>query len=575
MTTEAVSVGSLDQLLTEGRLLAKVDSVPIVVFWDDDRAWAIEDRCPHMGFPLHRGTVENGLVTCHWHHARFDLESGCTLDPWADDARGFTAEVVDGEVRVRPSGDVGAIETLERRLREGLEDAITLVIAKSVLGLDAADAPVDRLVANGIEFGIDNRREGWGAGLTVLVAMANLLPHLDPVDRPRALIHGLRFVANDVAGRPPRFALSPLTDSSAPAERLAGWYRRFIDTRSADAAERSLATIVANGDLDVAHDVMFASVTDHVFIDGGHTLDFTNKAFEALGHVGETEAQRVLGTLVAQTAGATRSEEQSSWRHPHDLAGLVADAAEKLPLLWDEAEARRGSFEDVADLAHQLLVDDPEAIVGAVTDAISLGATGEQLGRAVALAAGLRITRFHVQNDHSDWNTVHHGFTTANGLHAALARQTTPELLRGVLHGALRVYQDRFLNIPAARLPDTTESLAELDDCFEAQGEVDRAGAIVHHHLVDGGDVGVVIRRLGRALLDEDAGFHWYQTVEAGVRQALAWPNGSEEQALLLAGLARFLAAHTPTRREIPNIIDIAARLRRGATLYEGEDEAG
>ena len=333
--------------------------------------------------------------------------------------------------------------------------------------------------------------------------------------------------------------------------------------------------VVANGDLDVAHDVMFASVTDHVFIDGGHTLDFTNKAFEALGHVGETEAQRVLGTLVAQTAGATRSEEQSSWRHPHDLAGLVADAAEKLPLLWDEAEARRGSFEDVADLAHQLLVDDPEAIVGAVTDAISLGATGEQLGRAVALAAGLRITRFHVQNDHSDWNTVHHGFTTANGLHAALARQTTPELLRGVLHGALRVYQDRFLNIPAARLPDTTESLAELDDCFEAQGEVDRAGAIVHHHLVDGGDVGVVIRRLGRALLDEDAGFHWYQTVEAGVRQALAWPNGSEEQALLLAGLARFLAAHTPTRREIPNIIDIAARLRRGATLYEGEDEAG
>ena len=149
MTTEAVSVGSLEQLLTEGRLLAKVDSVPVVVFWDDDRAWAIEDRCPHMGFPLHRGTVENGLVTCHWHHARFDLESGCTLDPWADDARGFAAEVVDGEVRVRPSGDVGTIETLERRLREGLEDAITLVIAKSVLGLDAADAPVDRLVANG------------------------------------------------------------------------------------------------------------------------------------------------------------------------------------------------------------------------------------------------------------------------------------------------------------------------------------------------------------------------------------------------------------------------------------------
>jgi nitrite reductase/ring-hydroxylating ferredoxin subunit len=84
-----VRAGSLDELRKEGRLLTKVGALPVVVFWDDDRAWAIEDRCPHMGFPLHQGTVESGLVTCHWHHARFDLVTGCTLDPFADDARGF------------------------------------------------------------------------------------------------------------------------------------------------------------------------------------------------------------------------------------------------------------------------------------------------------------------------------------------------------------------------------------------------------------------------------------------------------------------------------------------------------
>ena len=32
---------------------------------------------------------------------------------------------------------------------------------------------------------------------------------------------------------------------------------------------------------------MFAAVTDHVFLDGGHTLDFTNKAFESLAYVGD------------------------------------------------------------------------------------------------------------------------------------------------------------------------------------------------------------------------------------------------------------------------------------------------
>src|SRR5712672_2272858 len=88
MIDQAVRAGTLEELRRDGRLLTKVGTVPVVVFWHDDAPYAIEDRCPHLGFPLHQGTVEAGLVTCHWHHARFDLVSGCTLDMWADDARG-------------------------------------------------------------------------------------------------------------------------------------------------------------------------------------------------------------------------------------------------------------------------------------------------------------------------------------------------------------------------------------------------------------------------------------------------------------------------------------------------------
>ena len=76
---------------------------------------------------------------------------------------------------------------------------------------------------------------------------------------------------------------------------------------------------------------------------------------------------------------------------------------------------------------------------------------------------------------------------------------------------------------------------------------------------------------LGRALLTEDAEFHWFQTYEAAVRQFHAWPTGSEEGALILAGAARFLAAHTPTRRELPHVVRTAARLRRGDDLFEAD----
>jgi hypothetical protein len=78
---------------------------------------------------------------------------------------------------------------------------------------------------------------------------------------------------------------------------------------------------------------------------------------------------------------------------------------------------------------------------------------------------------------------------------------------------------------------------------------------------------------LGSALLREDAEFHWFQTYEAAVRQSLAWPEGSEQSALILAGAARFLAAHTPTRRELPQVVRIATRLLRGEPLYDEADE--
>ncbi len=575
---DRVTIGVLDELRRDGCLTGKAGTQPICVFWSDGSPYALDDRCPHMGFPLHRGSVESGLVTCHWHNARFDLSSGGTLDPWADDVRAYPVEIDEDDrviVVVEPEGD--RTEYLLRRLEEGLEQGITLVIAKAVLGLlDTAVGPSEIMRA-GVDFGTRYREAGWGAGLTVLTAMANVLPHLDRADHGLALVHGLMFVSRDTRGRAPRFPLLPL-GGELPADRLEGWYRRFIETRSADAAERTLASAVATADATTVADIMFAAVTDHVFLDGGHTIDFTNKAFEVLEHVGWERAADILPTLVSQTASASRSEERGAWRFPHDLSNMITTAVVSLP---ERLTARRDDFDHggdgVSKLAWSLLSEEPVDVVAAIDEAITAGIDPEALGRAVAYAAALRITRFHTQNDHGDWDEVHHAFTAANALHQALERAPTPELLRGVYHGALRIYLDRFLNVPAARLPEPAASsegadgadLSELQGCWDQEGRVDDAGTIIYRYLHAGGDSSRAIATLGHALLSEDAEFHWFQTYEAAVRQFHAWPAGSEESALILAGTARFLAAHTPTRRELSQVVRIATRLRRGEALFE------
>ena len=57
----------------------------VLVLESEGTVYAVDNRCPHMGFPLSRGTVSDGILTCHWHHAKFDLAGGCTFDPFADD----------------------------------------------------------------------------------------------------------------------------------------------------------------------------------------------------------------------------------------------------------------------------------------------------------------------------------------------------------------------------------------------------------------------------------------------------------------------------------------------------------
>ena len=577
---ERARIGTADELRAKGCLAGKVGSQPVCVFYSDGQAFAVDDRCPHMGFPLHRGSVENGLLTCHWHHARFDLASGGTLDPFADDVRAHDVELDDGDVVVilRPVTDAAAHHL--RRLEEGLEQGLTLVLAKAVLGLIDVLGPTDGTAAAlraGVAFGLANRSAGWGAGLTVLTAMANVAPALDGSDRPLALVHGLVFVSRDTRGRPPRFPLTPL-ERSVDAARLESWYRRFVDTRNGDGAERVLATAVTSGmePGDLA-ELMTAAVTDHLFVDGGHTVDFTNKAFEALDHLGWDQAGSVLSSLAHQTAGASRSEESGEWRHPYDLPELLAHVPSEANAEAASVDRTFGGGAAVEELAWSVLGDEPSDIVAALDAAAGRGATAEELARAVAYAAALRLTRFHTQNDHGDWDVVHHAFTSANAVHQLALRAPGPPAVRGAYQGAMRVFLDRFLNVPAARLPSQRPAmegrpeLSSLQNCWDQEGRVDEAGAIVYEWLRSGGDRAAVLAALGSALLEEDAEFHWFQTYEAAVRQCRAWPEGSEQSALILVGVTRFLAAHTPTRRELSQVVRIATRLRRGEALYEEE----
>jgi len=578
-----VEVGPLESI--ESPTVVSGGRHGIAVFISDGKPYAVDNRCPHMGFPLDKGSVRDGILTCHWHHARFDLESGGTFDPFADDVKTYPTEIRDGTVYVNITPRVENLEQRWKgRLRDGLEQNLNLVIVKSVLALQDRDVPGADISEVGAKFGARYRDRGWFSGLTILSAMTNMLPWLREEDQVLALYHGMVHVARDASGEAPHFKLDELPTTNIPPDRIKTWFRYFVEVRDRDGAERALLTAIRS-DMEPAAiaDILFAAATDHFFLDGGHSFDFVNKACEMLDNIGWDNAADVLPSVIPSLTGAMRSEELNSWRHPIDLVALVNDTTTDLDAVL--AAPRDNSWDGMEQLAGTLLQDDPHASAAAVRQALADGAPLTKVTRTLSYAAAVRVARFHTSNEFGDWITVLHTFTYANALHQAAERAPSTELARGIFHGAMRVYLDRFLNMPAARLPehrnvdrepsDPEDLLSKLLDMTDREQQVNEAALTVHRYLSLGHDPKPLIATLGHILLREDAEFHSYQMLEAGTAlfEELHPVNTAAANHVLVA-VARYLAAHSPTSRAMRQTARTAIRLHRGDAIYEAPSDA-
>jgi hypothetical protein len=348
--------------------------------------------------------------------------------------------------------------------------------------------------------------------------------------------------------------------------------------RHRDGAERTLLTAIENGATPAQlAELVFSAATDRFYADSGHLVDFSNKAFELLDLIGWEHASQVLPSLAQQLVSARGGEENNAWRHPVDLVPALQKAGEELPALFREGAGKK--WNEGRALSQQLLGDDPLAIIEALRSAIRAGARPDQLTKSLAYAAVMRVARFGSANELGDWITALHSFSYCNALHQVAKRCPTPEIVRGVFHGAVSVYLNRFLNIPPALLPAEKGSLDqeprdahELRQRFlsllDRRDEVDGAARVVARYLQLGHPVQPLFDTLTRAVVREDLDFHTFQMLEAGIRQYHEWEGQPEAEHILIA-VARDIAAFSPTRRDTFHRMHIALRLHRGDALYE------
>lgn len=96
-----IKVASIDEIEPGTGKEVNVGDTEIVVLRSDEGDFhAMAKECPHAGFSMVDGIIEDGCVECAAHGAQFDLETGAPQSPAHDPLKIYPVQITDGFVAV-------------------------------------------------------------------------------------------------------------------------------------------------------------------------------------------------------------------------------------------------------------------------------------------------------------------------------------------------------------------------------------------------------------------------------------------------------------------------------------------
>lgn len=94
-------VARLDEIAADRGLCVRLRGCEIGLYRVGDELHAMDNLCPHAGYPLHEGELEGGVVYCAGHGWPFDVTTGRPPDvPGGDALARYPVRIVEGLVEI-------------------------------------------------------------------------------------------------------------------------------------------------------------------------------------------------------------------------------------------------------------------------------------------------------------------------------------------------------------------------------------------------------------------------------------------------------------------------------------------
>lgn len=101
MSDGFVTVARVGEIPPGAVKVVRLDDQPVALFNVDGEFFAMDDLCTHDGGPLAEGALEDHVIECPRHGARFDVRTGAALClPATSPVPTYAVKIVGDEIQV-------------------------------------------------------------------------------------------------------------------------------------------------------------------------------------------------------------------------------------------------------------------------------------------------------------------------------------------------------------------------------------------------------------------------------------------------------------------------------------------
>jgi nitrite reductase/ring-hydroxylating ferredoxin subunit len=549
----------------------------IALFNVDGRIYATDNQCPHMGYPLTRGAVRHGILTCDWHGRSFDLEGGGCFNYECDDLQTFPVEVRQGEIWIQP-GDAQYKRRDEhlRLLWEGLLSKDRWTISKAIALLLKGSVPEEEIVEMvlrhlGRHIASSDDGEGGGA-VSRLINGLKVGRRYQDADRLMVLATAACSVAGGAAER---LEVVSLPEPVAWND-IDRWTRMFSHDGQSGRIERCLFTAYHLGHKDKILPLLYGCAVEPHFLGFPDNLLSLGYLAEVIESLGWKQSSELVFNLGAKLLGRRRAEPE---RFRRDAVGLMTSMVNSgtvtnvptgdCPRIYDE-DAFVGA----------LLSANIQKSFDAVSTVLQSGVKLDRLITTLVLLAADRMARTPVNVD-AGWDALTVELNLASSLRTAERHGSDHIVAKGLFHAAWLVFTDRWLNIPVRPLtsplggdtldaPNEDEGVRVILNSI-ASLNVQDVGRQVLEYLNAGYSGDRLLHEIGRVMLWDDTNTRILPTLRTVFEE---WERGGGHPARyqLLVGLARY-ATDIRTNKDSGSATNTAMRFAEGKTTVEVFEE--